>query len=244
MDMTIRTMNPTGIPMSEISLNDAALYRLMTWLSPGFPIGAYAYSHGLDWSVENGDVQDMDSLALWLEDLCRHGGGRSDAIFFQHGWTRARSNSEDLVELNDLAIALSPSRERRMESVSQGRAFMIAIAPSWPWRGAPDIAMFNDADIAYPIAVAMAAAGHGVALRPALHAYLHAFIANLISAGLRLIPLGQTEGQHLLARLEATIGALTDEALAATLDDLGGAAFLADIASMRHETQYTRLFRS
>jgi urease accessory protein len=131
-----------------------------------------------------------------------------------------------------------------MESVSQGRAFMIAIAPSWPWRGAPDIAMFNDADIAYPIAVAMAAAGHGVALRPALHAYLHAFIANLISAGLRLIPLGQTEGQHLLARLEATIGALTDEALAATLDDLGGAAFLADIASMRHETQYTRLFRS
>ena len=242
MDMITRIR--TGTPMGEASIDDAALYRLMTWLSPGFPIGAYAYSHGLDWSVENGDVHDIDSLALWLEDLCRHGGGRSDAILFQQGWTRARSNREDLVALNDLAIALSPSRERRMESVNQGRAFMIAIAPAWPWRGPPDRTAFENTDIAYPIAVAMAAAGHGVALRPALHAYLHAFIANLISAGLRLIPLGQTEGQHLLARLEPIVAALTDEALSADLADLGGAAFLADIASMQHETQYTRLFRS
>ncbi|MBL4720621.1 MAG: urease accessory protein UreF, partial [Alphaproteobacteria bacterium] len=98
--------------------------------------------------------------------------------------------------------------------------------------------------LAYPVAVAMAAAGHGVSLRPALHAYLHGFIANLVSAGLRLISLGQTDGQRLLARLEPTIATLTDDALTATLDDLGGAAFLADIASMQHETQYTRLFRS
>ena len=230
--------------MDKTSLDDAALYRLMTWLSPGFPVGAYAYSHGIEWVVESGDIHDMESLAYWLEDLCRHGGGRSDAILFQHAWTAAREDESALESINDLAMALSPSRERRLESVNQGRAFLIAIAPAWPWRGPPDINAFENRDLAYPVAVAMAAAGHGVSLRPALHAYLHGFIANLVSAGLRLIPLGQTDGQRLLARLEPTIATLTDDALTATLDDLGGAAFLADIASMQHETQYTRLFRS
>lgn len=242
---TVAPMDMTTIMNTDIRMDDAALYRLMTWLSPGFPVGAYAYSHGLEWAVEDGAVRNRDTLGSWLEDILHHGGGRSDAILFQHAWTAARAGDNDrLGEINDLAVALAPSRERRMETVAQGRAFIVAIAPTWPWDGAIDIAAHEGSDVAYPIAVAMAAAGHGVPVRPALHAYLHAFAANLISAGVRLIPLGQTEGQQLLARLEPAVHALASEALAADLDDLGGAAFLADIASMRHETQYTRLFRS
>ena len=80
--------------------------------------------------------------------------------------------------------------------------------------------------------------------KPALNAYLHAVTANLISAGVRLIPLGQTEGQRVLAALEPVAAATAQRALATSLDDVGGAAFRADIASMQHETQYTRLFRT
>jgi urease accessory protein len=229
----------------DIPMDDAALYRLMTWLSPGFPVGAYAYSHGLEWAVEDGAAHDRDTLGHWLEDILQHGGGRSDAILFHHAWAAARIGDQtELADINDLAIALAPSRERRLETVDQGRAFLIAIAPTWPWDGAPDIAAFDGQDLAYPIAVAMAAAGHDVDLRPALGAYLHGVAANLVSAGVRLIPLGQTQGQQLIAHLEPVIHAITEDALTATLDDLGGAAFLADIASMRHETQYTRLFRT
>ena len=239
MDMTM------NIATTDIRMDDAALYRLMTWLSPGFPVGAYAYSHGLEWAVEDDAVRNRDTLGQWLEDILHHGGGRSDAILFQHAWTAARAgDNERLSQINNLAIALAPSRERRLETVDQGRAFLVAIAPTWPWKDAVDIASYEGTDVTYPIAVAMTAAGHGVAVHSALHAYLHAFAANLISAGVRLIPLGQTEGQQLLAQLEPTVHALAREALASGLDDLGGVAFLADIASMRHETQYTRLFRS
>jgi urease accessory protein len=98
--------------------------------------------------------------------------------------------------------------------------------------------------VAYPVAVAVTAAGHDIHLGPALHAFLHAAIANLISAGVRLIPLGQTDGQRVLAALEPVIAAAAVRAMATPLDGVGGAVFRADIASMRHETQYTRLFRS
>ena len=166
--MTIPITTGAGAPMTmdKTSLDDAALYRLMTWLSPGFPVGAYAYSHGIEWVVESGDIHDMESLAHWLEDLCRHGGGRSDAILFQHAWTAAREDETALESVNDLAMALSPSRERRLESVNQGRPFLIAITPAWPWRGPPDIDAFENRDLAYPVAVAMAAAGHGVHCAP------------------------------------------------------------------------------
>ena len=242
MSMDLNTATATHM---TIHMDEAALYRLMTWLSPGFPVGAYAYSHGLEWAVEDGAVRDRDALGLWLEDVLQHGGGRSDAILFHHAWAAARNGDRAaLTDINDLAIALAPSRERRLEFVDQGRAFLIAIEPTWPWDGAPDISVFEGKTIAYPIAVAMASAGHAIDLRPALGAYLHGFTANLVSAGVRLIPLGQTEGQQLIAHLEPVIHSVTQDALTATLDDLGGAAFLADIASMRHETQYTRLFRT
>jgi urease accessory protein len=144
----------------------------------------------------------------------------------------------------DLAAAFTPSKERQLETTAQGQAFLQTVRAAWSCEALERFAESWDGAVAYPVAVAVAVAGHGIPLEPALHAYLHAVVANQVSAGLRLIPLGQTDGQRLLAGLQDVIQETCDRALAATLDDLGSAAFRADLASMRHESQYTRLFRS
>jgi urease accessory protein len=235
--------------MSEAADRDgvgsAALYRLMAWLSPAFPVGAFSYSSGIEWAVEAQDIVDAASMQRWLAVVIGEGGGFCDAAIFAHAH-RAVAAEEDVLlrETVELASALSPSKERHLETTSQGRAFIEAVRAAWPCPALDRLAALWDGPIAYPIAVAVTAAGHGVPLAPALHAYLHATAANLISAGVRLIPLGQTDGQRVLAALEPAISATAARALATPLDDVGGAALRADLASMRHETQYTRLFRS
>lgn len=238
----VTIMESMGIIMS-IPMDSASLYRLLAWLSPSFPVGAFAYSHGIEWAVEDGTVTDRDTLARWLRDLLAHGGGWTDAVLFVQAWRAADAGDlETLKDVNDLAVALAPSSERRLETTAQGNAFLMATRASWPWDGDdPDLI---SGDVAYPIAVTWAAAGHGVPLGTALHAFVHAVAANLISAGVRLIPLGQTDGQRVLAGLEDDVARIADAAMTADLHDLGGCAFLSDVASMRHETQYTRLFRS
>tara|TARA_R110000772_G_scaffold49123_6_gene112824 strand:- start:137342 stop:138016 length:675 start_codon:yes stop_codon:yes gene_type:complete len=224
-------------------MDSASLYRLLAWLSPGYPVGAFAYSHGLEWAVETGAVADRAGLERWLRDLLAHGGAWSDAVLFACAHDAAAAgDGAALAEINDLAVALCPTSERRLETTAQGNAFLLATRASWPWDG--DDADLIPGDCAYPVAVAWAAAGHGVPLAPALHAFVHAVAANLISAGVRLIPLGQTDGQRVLAALEPDVAAVAAAAGAASLDDAGGCAFLSDAAAMRHETQYTRLFRS
>ncbi|WP_284542152.1 urease accessory protein UreF [Pleomorphomonas sp. T1.2MG-36] len=224
----------------------AALPRLMTWLSPAFPVGAFTYSHGLEWAVEDGTVTTAAALTTWLSDILRHGAGRSDAILLAHAFrAAAEGRAEDLQEIAELAYALQPSKERRLESGAQGRAFVTAIADTW---GAPtlvDLARSLTPDpVAYPVAVAIAAADHRLPLADTVEAYLTAFAANLVSAAVRAVPLGQTEGQRTIRDLVPVVSVMAGEALNASLDDVGGAALRADIASMAHETQYTRLFRS
>jgi urease accessory protein len=224
---------------------DAALYRLLAWLSPAYPVGAFSYSHGLEWAVEEGDVRDAESLHCWLIDILRHGVGRNDAILFAHAHRAAASDDEvALGEIVELALALSPSRERHLETTAQGNAFLKATRDAWPCAALDRLARTAPGDIPYPVAIAVAAAGHGIALEPALAPYLQAFIANLVSAGVRLVPLGQTAGLRVLAALETEVTAAAAAANAAPLDAVGGAAIRADLASMRHETQHTRLFRS
>ena len=222
-----------------------ALFRLMAWLSPSYPIGAFSYSSGLEWAVEVGDVKDAASLQQWLFILITEGSGFCDAVIFA-STHRAVTNDDDVLlrKTAELAAALSPSKERFLETTSQGHAFIEATRAAWPCVAIDRLRAAWDGAVAYPVAVALAAASHAVPLAPALHAYLHAVAANLISAGVRLVPLGQTDGQRVLAALESVIVATAKRALAATLDDVGSAAFRADIASMHHETQYTRLFRS
>ncbi|MEQ8806029.1 MAG: urease accessory protein UreF [Rhodospirillales bacterium] len=229
--------------MEAIPMDSGSLYRLLAWLSPGYPVGAFAYSHGLEWAVETGTVADRAGLERWLRDLLAHGGAWSDAVLFARSHDAAvAEDGAALAEINDLAVALCPSSERRLETTAQGNAFLLATRASWPWTG--DDTDLIPGDCAYPVAVAWAAAGHGLPLRPALHAYVHAVAANLISAGVRLIPLGQTDGQRVLAALEDAVAQTAIAAQVADLAALGGCAFLSDVAAMRHETQYTRLFRS
>lgn len=213
------------------------LVRLLTWLSPAFPTGAYAYSHGLEWAVEAGDIRSEHDLLPWVEDVLRHGSGRTDAILL-----RLAYNAEDagaLAAIAELATATQPGRERRTETLGQGDAFTIA-ARVW---GAPLLDAIPG-PVAYPVAVGALARAQNVAVDAAALAFLHAFAANLVSAAVRLVPLGQTAGLRVLAALEPAIAAVAQDTRDATQDDLGSACFRSDIASMRHETQYTRLFRT
>jgi len=215
----------------------------MTWLSPAFPIGGFSYSHGLEWVVEAGKVKNAASLGDWIEDILMHGAGRSDAIFLAEAWRAVSADDAGLLkEVAELAAAFAPSAERRLETLAQGSAFLAAVRAIWSHPALDGLGQENE--IAYPIAVGACAAAHGLPLAPTAQAFVQAFAANLISAGVRLIPLGQTDGLRVVARLEPLIPRIVAGALAASLGDIGGAAIMADIASMRHETQYTRLFRS
>jgi urease accessory protein len=205
---------------------------LMTWLSPGFPTGGFAYSHGLEWAVEAGDVCDAESLRRWLADILYHGAGRNDVILLRCAH-RAVVCGQSVEPVMEAAAALSPSAERYTETQAQGGAFAAAAAP---WGGV--------AAAAYPVSVGMLAGRHGIDEDNAALALLHAFIANLISAAVRLVPLGQSAGLRVQAELAQDILQLIEETRGAGLDRIGGCAFRADLAAMRHETQYTRLFRT
>lgn len=228
----------------------AELQRLLAWHSPAFPVGAFSYSHGLEWSVEDGTISDAATLEAWLTGILRHGAGWTDAVLFAHAYRVAVADDfAGLRDIGELAGAFQPTKERHLESTAQGRAFLNTVAATWPNAKLDGLVGMFPADVAvaYPIAVAVAAAAHGTPLRSAVIAYLQAFAANLVSAGVRAIPIGQTDGQRIIARLAPIIEEIAGAALAngfGDLSDLGGAVFRADIASMKHETQYTRLFRS
>lgn len=231
-----------GVPRTS---DAAALYRLMAWLSPAYPVGAFAYSSGIEWAIEAGDIADATTLQRWLTATIGNGGGFCDAAILVHAYRATAGNDDQaLKQVAELAAAFAPSKERFLETTAQGRAFIEATLAAWPYAALSRLAATWEGPLAYPVAVAMAAAGHDIPLEDALTAFLHAIAANLVSAGVRLIPLGQTGGQRVLASLEPVIATTANRALSTALDDIGGAAFRADIASMRHERQYTRLFRS
>ncbi|MFI0844120.1 urease accessory protein UreF [Mesorhizobium sp. IMUNJ 23232] len=215
-----------------------ALLKLLAWLSPTFPVGSFSYSHGLERAVEDGLVADADDLSDWLETLLRRGSGWNDAVLFAEAWRRARGG-ESLREIADLAEALVGSRERHMESTLQGAAFLKA-AGAWPAGGLSTL----PGDCAYCVAVGALAGAHHVPLGDALGAFLQAFATNLVQAGIRLGVTGQQGAVTLIAGLEPTVSEVAACAENSSLDDLGACAVLSDIAAMRHETQYSRLFRS
>jgi urease accessory protein len=230
-----------GMPESEA----AALYRLMTWLSPSFPVGAFSYSSGIEWAVEAGDIADAASLRGWLAVMLADGPGFCDGVFLAQTH-RAASSGDDagLGEIVELAAAFAPSRERQLETSAQGRAFVEIARAAWNCAALDRLIPCCSGAIVYPVAVGLVSAAHAIPLAATVHAFLHAVTSNWISAGARLVPLGQTDSQRVLAQLEPIVAATAGRALAAALDDLGSATFRADLASMRHETQYTRLFRS
>lgn len=240
---TITTVTTTGIITTSMT-EAASSLPLLIWLSPAFPVGAFAYSHGLEAAVDAGDIHDATTLQTWLQDLITHGSLKTDAALVAQGWQAATQRDiARLREMNDLALALSPSRERYLETSAQGNAFVTAIKAAWSCVLVEELAAWDE-PIAYPIAVATAAAGHGVQQDALVQAYLVAFLGNLISAAVRLGPVGQTDGQRVTASLLPALQLCAASAIGEGLDALGSVALRSDIASMRHETQYSRLFRS
>lgn len=227
----------TGTAMAEPS-GHAALLRLMAWLSPAFPVGSFAYSQGLERAVHDGLVVDRGTLADWIECLLTCGSTWNDAVLAAESHRRAAAG-EDLAEIAELAEALAGSKQRHMETLLQGAAFLEA-ARQWPGSARPDLPEHAP----YGVAFGAVAGAHGIEVEAAISAFLQAFVSNQIQAAIRLSVIGQTDGVAILAELEPKISAIAARAACSTLDDLGSATIVAEIAGMRHETQYSRLFRS
>lgn len=215
---------------------EARLLRLLTWLSPAFPVGSFGYSHGLETAIREGAVTDARTLTGWIAGLLEHGSGWTDAVLAKAAWTAV--TAEDyaaLDEIVELAESLAPSLERRRETLAQGEAFLTAVAA---WNPPPIIRA------PYPVALGAAAGSAFLPLGPALTAWLHAFAANLVSVAVRAVPLGQSDALQVIAALEPVILKVASRAAESTLDDLGSATLNSDIAAMRHETLDGRLFGS
>jgi urease accessory protein len=231
------------------SMTEAA-YKLLAWFSPAMPIGAYSYSHGLEYAVEAGLVTDAPALRDYLDAALRHGTGQLDASLLCAAYRASRDGAcegRSLADIAMLAAAFRSTSELALESAAQGRALLTVLRQAWP---APPLCALaalcrqHEVEPAHAVTAGVACAAHGLPLQPSVVAFLHGFAANLVSAGVRLIPLGQTDGQRLTAALENTIRTVAADALAASLDDLGTACPMIDLCAIAHETQYTRLFRS
>jgi urease accessory protein len=223
-----------------------ALYRLLAWLSPAYPIGGFSYSHGVETAIEEGFVTNRVALVAWMRTVLGDGTGRVDGALFAAAWRAADSGDWPAFDsVAERAAAWRGTSEMALESRQQGGSFLSITRTAWP---NPDLDAAHErlsGEIALPVAVALAAAAHGIAVEAALEGYLHAFTANLISAAVRAVPLGQSDGQIALATLEPSVREAVETALAVSdLDEVGTATPLLDWCSMRHETQYTRLFRS
>lgn len=224
----------TAIPTRMITrMTTDPLLTLTQWLSPAYPVGAFTYSHGLEALVDAGTVHDVQSFVSWITDTLSHGAGQNDVILLAHAYN-AR-DKQALAELDSLARALAPSAERLLETDQQGAAFARTTAA---------VHALELPALTYPVAVGHAAQLQNLPLAETAQLFLHAFAANLTSAATRLVPLGQTEAQTALAALAPLCQDIANTARRLSLDAIVSSTFVSDIASMRHETQYSRLFRS
>jgi len=215
-----------------------ALQRLLTWLSPAFPVGTFAWSQGLETAIADGRVGDAATLKDWIAGSLAHGGLKTDAILLAHAW-KDNADTSALQDLADLGLALTAASERHLETSLTGEAFAIA-ARAWP----SDVFARLPQPCPYPVAVGAIAGAQQIGLAETLVGYLTASVHAQVSVAVRLVPLGQTAGLQVMAGLEAAVAALAGTAATAALDDIGGIAYAADIAQMRHETIGPRVFRS
>jgi urease accessory protein len=236
----------TGKTMSE---NSTILFRVMTWLSPAFPVGAFSYSHGLEWAAQSGLVRDEATLEDWIRTGLAHEFGPVNGMLLRQAWEAVQSgNSAALLEALTEARALVATSEFALETTAQGTAFFSTLRkasdafPKMAW--AETLAGVTPGPLPYSFAVGVALAAAGVPLDLALTAYFQAMIGNLVSAAMRLLPIGQTAGQRVIARLETAVVAAARDAMCREPGDVGTAAPLMELSSIFHETQYTRLFRS
>jgi urease accessory protein len=238
-----RRMTNRTEPRAESKDRSAALYRLLAWLSPSFPTGAFSYSHGLEAAAEAGAVYDRASLQTWIAAIVEHGSGRIDTDILCEAYRAAEAGDPAAINAaNRRGLAFRATAELALESAQQGEAFLGTCVTAWP---DPFLGAWNPGEgVCLPTAFGAAAACADIRLDDALLGYLHAFASNLMSAGLRLGLIGQTDGQRILAGLEPLIASAAAAATRRDPADFGSATFAVDLASMAHETQYSRLFRS
>lgn len=226
-------------------MEDGSSLPLLVWLSPAFPVGSFAYSHGLEWAHESGDVTDFETCRDWIAGLLSYGSGRNDAILIAEAWRAVRDDDKDALKaVIDLSLALQPSSERYLESTTQGKAFLSTARAAWSNDRLEKIVALHRGDLTYPVAVGLVASSYSMPLSHVLEAFLTAFVSNLVSASVRLGAIGQTDGQRVIASLLPRVKEIAEFASHSSLVDLGASAFRSDLASLHHETQYTRLFRS
>ncbi len=232
--------------VTGIIMDNRALYNLMSWMSPSYPIGAYTYSHGIEYAVEAGLVTSLDDLVPWISDILEYGSGKSDCILLGAAYRASTGQDmEALKEVAEIGNAFAPTKEIALETTQQGRAFVSVIGNvSTEAKTLAALAEYWQGPLIHPVAVGIVAADHGVPLKETLTAYLHSFVSNLVSAAVRLVPLGQTDGQRAIASLADEVDRVAALAMETPLDELGSATLMVDWCSASHETQYTRLFRS
>jgi urease accessory protein len=229
-------------------LSPLSLLRQQSWLSPAFPTGSYSYSHAIEWAVEAGHIHDRNSLVDWLEADLSYGSGRNEAIFFIEAWRCAKEHDcEKLLEISELAAAFRGTSEFALETSQQAASCLATLRRAWPDPLLESLSEFlPELRIAPVLSVVLGvrAATEDIPPTLALPAFLQSYLANLVTAGVRLVPLGQTDGQLAIAELEPAVLTVAAQGGCATIHDLGSAGFMVDLASASHETQYTRLFRS
>lgn len=235
MTTTMPRMSSTGMTTDPV-LSSTALLRLMTWLSPAFPVGSFSYSHGLETAISVGLVEDRSDLVEWLSDLVERGSGWNDLVVASVAFDRS-ADGAGIRTLGEMAEALAGSRERHMETMLQGTAFLHAAA-TW---GVPLAPLDR---LPYPVAAGVAAGRMAIPKPAFLAAFAQAFMGNLVQVAVRLVPLGQSEGIRAMAELEPVALGAASRATDASLDDLGSSTFVSEVQSTRHETQYSRVFRS
>jgi len=232
----------------EYPISRQAALRLQTWFSPAFPVGAFSYSHGLEWAIHSKRVIDRESLVGWIEGDLRFGSIRNEAVFFAEAWRNVHHNDcQALLRTSELAAAFRSTAEFSVEASQQALAYLTMIRHGWPdpmldWLAST----LKVGEVAPSVSVVLGAksAKLQVALELASPLFLQAYISNLVTAAVRLLPLGQADGQFAIAELESAVIAVSTEVGSSTLEDIGSAALMVDIASMLHETQQPRIFRT
>ena len=215
-----------------ITTEPQLLLQLLAFVSPAFPIGSFAYSHGLERAIDEGIVKSADDVREWIESLLTFGSGWNDAVLFSVTYD---ASEEARREIDELAQALAATRERALETSDLGQSFAKSA----------EVLLLKTTELqTYPVVVAATCRELGIGKHEGLLAFLQAFSNNLIAVALRLVPLGQTNGLEIMRVLMPVIAETAARAMNSALDDLGSSTLLSDIASMKHETQYSRVFRS
>lgn len=226
-------------------MNINSIYKLQTWFSPSYPVGAYTYSHGLENAFENAHITNVTEAIDWISDIITQGNGFADAVFLTEAFNAAvDKDDQKLIEITEYAVAFCGTKELRLESESQGAAFLTIIQnvetnpELWKiinlWQGA----------YPYAVVVGAAAGAEGIELNALITAFLHGFVSNMSSALVRIVPFGQTDGQRIISALAPIVEQVTEQAISTDYKNLTTSTMMVDLTSMQHETQYTRLFRS